>query len=246
MSNEIKKKISNAPVFSDDTRRQIVVKQGRTHLFNHQLHRRSHINLAISTIRFIQVKTWLIQFLVVLLILGTTRAHVLDQSSLKTIINSYLICLIFSILFFLDEIYKSFTSGMWILEQSFKYDLRQHTLVKLILFGFLDLLIILFISLVAKAALALSIIRLILYLLVPYNIFCLFIFSTVTMWRNRISRFSLWAIAGMISVGTLFIVTFFDVYKISIYYWSSSLVVTFSLLIFLIYKQVQMNSWEMD
>ena len=30
-----------------------------------------------------------------------------------------------SALFFLDELFKSFTTGMWELEQTFKYDLRQ-------------------------------------------------------------------------------------------------------------------------
>lgn len=244
MSNETKKKLLNTFVFSDNKRRQLIIEQGKKELFKNQLTRHSYVNLAMSTIRFISIKTWLMQFLVVLLILVTTMSHVFDQSSSKTIINSYLICLIFSILFFLDEIYKSFISGMWALEQSFKYDLRQHTLVKLMIFGFLDLLIILFISLVAKAALALSIIHLTLYLLVPYNIFCLLIFSTVTMWRNSISRFSLWIIAGMISVGTLFVVTFFDVYKLNIYYWSSSLAVTLIALILVIYMQVKTNIWR--
>lgn len=244
MSNETKKKLLNTFVFSDNKRRQLIIEQGKKELFKNQLTRHSYVNLAMSTIRFISIKTWLMQFLVVLLILVTTMSHVFDQSSSKTIINSYLICLIFSIMFFLDEIYKSFISGMWALEQSFKYDLRQHTLVKLMIFGFLDLLIILFISLVAKAALALSIIHLTLYLLVPYNIFCLLIFSTVTMWRNSISRFSLWIIAGMISVGTLFVVTFFDVYKLNIYYWSSSLAVTLIALILVIYMQVKTNIWR--
>lgn len=244
MSNETKKKLLNTFVFSDNKRRQLIIEEGKKELFKNQLTRHSYVNLAMSTIRFISIKTWLMQFLVVLLILVTTMSHVFDQSSSKTIINSYLICLIFSILFFLDEIYKSFISGMWALEQSFKYDLRQHTLVKLMIFGFLDLLIILFISLVAKAALALSIIHLTLYLLVPYNIFCLLIFSTVTMWRNSISRFSLWIIAGMISVGTLFVVTFFDVYKLNIYYWSSSLAVTLIALILVIYMQVKTNIWR--
>jgi hypothetical protein len=244
MSNETKKKLLNTFVFSDNKRRQLIIEQGKKKLFKNQLTRHSYVNLAMSTIRFISIKTWLMQFLVVLLILVTTMSHVFDQSSSKTIINSYLICLIFSILFFLEEIYKSFISGMWALEQSFKYDLRQHTLVKLMIFGFLDLLIILFISLVAKAALALSIIHLTLYLLVPYNIFCLLIFSTVTMWRNSISRFSLWIIAGMISAGTLFVVTFFDVYKLNIYYWSSSLAVTLIALILVIYMQVKTNIWR--
>ena len=244
MSNETKKKLLNTFVFSDNKRRQLIIEQGKKELFKNQLTRHSYVNLAMSTIRFISIKTWLMQFLVVLLILVTTMSHVFDQSSSKTIINSYLICLIFSILFFLDEIYKSFISGMWALEQSFKYDLRQPTLVKLMIFGFLDLLIILFMSLVAKAALALSIIHLTLYLLVPYNIFCLLIFSTVTMWRNSISRFSLWIIAGMISVGTLFVVTFFDVYKLNIYYWSSSLAVTLIALILVIYMQVKTNIWR--
>lgn len=43
-----------------------------------------------------------------------------------------------SALFFLDELFKSFTTGMWELEQTFKYDLRQHIMMKLLIFGIID------------------------------------------------------------------------------------------------------------
>ena len=80
----------------------------------------------------------------------------------------------------MEELFKSFTSGMWELEQTFKYDLRQHVLVKLFIFGFIDFLIVLSFSILTNLLFRFSF-SMLLYLLVPYNIVCivLFLFSLV-------------------------------------------------------------------
>ena len=93
--------------------------------------------------------------------------------------------LIVSILFFIDELFKSFTTGMWELEQTLKYELRQHTIVKLLIMGLIDMILVFLMSIIVQPTLSISLLNILLYLLVPYNLICIILFSILTMWRNK-------------------------------------------------------------
>ena len=84
--------------------------------------------------------------------------------------------LIVSILFFIDELFKSFTTGMWELEQTLKYELRQHTIVKLLIMGLIDMILVFLMSIIVQPTLSISLLNILLYLLVPYNLICIICF----------------------------------------------------------------------
>lgn len=102
-----------------------------------EMSRHSYFELFLSTFRFIHVHTWIIQLFIFLS--GITMA--LNFKNLQPI-SEIMLCItgviFISALFFLDELFKSFTTGMWELEQTFKYDLRQHIMMKLLIFGIID------------------------------------------------------------------------------------------------------------
>ncbi|OJG92601.1 hypothetical protein RV15_GL003026 [Enterococcus silesiacus] len=218
------------------------IAMGKSIMAKKQMNQHSYLNLFLSTLQFIQVKTWVMQCFILLLIIATVNIHILYQTSFKMIMNSYLLLLIFSILFFLDELYKSFVSGMWELEQSFKYDLSQHTLMKLIVFGSVDIVLILLMSLLSNITLSIPLLRVLLYLLVPFNIFCILLFSTLTFWRNNMRQEILWIIAGVVGGISFVLTNLLNVYNLSMAYWGTGLLLTSCALIYVVYVQIyQMN-----
>src|SRR5690625_5797131 len=116
------------------------------------------------------------------------------------------------------EIFRSFTSGMWELEQTLKYDLRQHIIIKLLIFGSVDLLLIVCLSLISQGILAVSFFKIFLYLLVPYNIYCIVVFSLLTVWRNSITYTLLCISSDIVLVGVMFLTNFFYVYELALSY----------------------------
>ena len=101
-----------------------------------------------------------------------------------------------SAFFFLDELFKSFTTGMWELEQTFKYDLRQHIMMKLLIFAIFILEIFFFSLLSKKILVSLPLYQILVYVLVPYNIVCIILFSLITIWRKQLHNYFLWCISG--------------------------------------------------
>ncbi len=140
---------------------------------------------------------------------------------------------------FTDELFKSYTTGMWELEQTFKYDLRQHTMVKLMIFGLTDLLLVILLSLITKSALSISLLKIILYLLVPYNIICILLFSVLTIWRKQLHSYTLWLLSGTVTIAALLIANIFKIYDLKTVYWIISYLVTAFLLEFIVYSQVR-------
>lgn len=234
--------LQNYRILPNEKGRLKTIAMGKRIIAKNQINQHSYLTLFLSTLRFIQVKTWVMQCFILLLIIATVNIHILYQTSFKMIMNSYLILLIFSILFFLDELYKSFISGMWALEQSFKYNLSQHTLMKLIVFGSVDMILILLMSLLSTIALSIPLLRVLLYLLVPFNIFCILLFSTLTFWRNNMRQEMLWILAGVVGGVSLILANWLNVYDLPIFYWGMSLLLTSCALIYVLCVQIyQMN-----
>ncbi|CQR24096.1 hypothetical protein BN1356_00459 [Streptococcus varani] len=183
-----------------------------------QLRRYSILDLLVSTLRFIDWKIWLIQlglFLIsIFLISGIGKE---EKSSL--IIQTLTGLMAVSVLFFMDELFKSFTSGMWELEESFKYNLGQHTMVKLLIFGLVDMFLILLLSLLTSNRFELPVLTVLVYLLVPYNIICIILFLLVTMWRNHLHRHIIWLTSGIVCLTFFLASNSFKIYQLSLTYW---------------------------
>ena len=190
MKENIVSKLNEYKVEPDIEQREKIIALGQERMKINGMSGHSYLSLFLSTFRFIHVHTWIIQFLVFL----SGIAMVLNFSYLQSI-SEIMLCLtgvvFISVLFFIEELFKSFTSGMWELEQTFKYDLRQHTMVKLLIFGFIDMGIVIVLSFMTKSTVCLPLYQILVYLLVPYNIVCIILFSLITVWRKRLHNYLL-------------------------------------------------------
>ena len=239
MRKEIKHQLKAYKVHTSEQQKINLIALGKEKIFKKHLQRHSYFNLFLSTFRFVRIKTWLLQFIILGLSIALIYTYSTQHVSFKNIINSYLIILIFSLLFFLDEVYRSFTSGMYELEKTFKYNLTQHVLMKLLIFGITDILIIFNISLLSNNILSTPLLKVIIYLLVPFNLLCISIFSILAEWKNKPTRLFLWIVTGVISSILFILVNITNIYEINIYYWITCLVLSSSLIIGMIYNQLK-------
>lgn len=236
MTKKIIERLKNYQIEVDESRKKEVLLLGAAHL-KRQKKRTSYLELALFTIRFISLKTWLIQFAVLaislLVILNNTPGLI------YTLIKNLTGLLIISLLFFMEELFKSFTSGMWELEQTFKYDLRQQVLVKLFIFGFIDFMIVLSFSILTNLLFRFSFLSMLLYLLVPYNIVCIVLFYSLSRWRNSGNHRSAWFVLGM-ALSILFVaLNLFNPYRMAFIYWFLTYLISLLILALLFFKQLK-------
>ena len=236
MTKKIIERLKNYQIEVDESRKKEVLLLGAAHL-KRQKKRTSYLELALFTIRFISLKTWLIQFAVLaislLVILNNTPGLI------YTLIKNLTGLLIISLLFFMEELFKSFTSGMWELEQTFKYDLRQQVLVKLFIFGFIDFMIVLSFSILTNLLFRFSFLSMLLYLLVPYNIVCIVLFYSLSRWRNSGNHRSAWFVLGM-ALSILFVaLNLFNLYRMAVVYWFLTYLMSLLILALLFFKQLK-------
>src|SRR5690625_7815977 len=107
---------------------------------------------------------------------------------------------------------------MWELEQTLKYDLRQHIIIKLLIFGSVDLLLIVCLSLISQGILAVSFFKIFLYLLVPFNFSCIVVFSLLSVWSNSITSSVLRISSVIVFVAVMFLTNFFYVFVFNLRY----------------------------
>src|SRR5690625_7093249 len=169
MTNNTIKKMKTYNVDIDETQKQKLINLGKQEVIQNQLNRHSLFDLIRSSLQFTRLPTWLFQF-ALLILTNIIIANVIHYESFVFIIQSLTVIVIFSVIFFIDEVFPSFTSGMWELEQTLKYDLRQHIIIKLLIFGLADLLLIVCLAFISQGVLAICFLKIILYLLVPFNI----------------------------------------------------------------------------
>lgn len=237
MNKEVEKLLKSYTMNSSKKKRVELESLGEEYILKKHLQQHSYINLFLSTFRFIRLKTWISQFVILVLSVILIYTHSQQHTSFQNIMNSYLIILVFSILFFLDELYRSFTSGMSELEQTLKYDLVQHILMKFLIFGISDFFFILFISLWSNSILATSLIHVLIYLLVPFNILSIILFLILTQWKNKPNRLIFGFIIGALASLLFILANTINIYQINIYYWIGSLLLTSYLIMKLTYKQ---------
>lgn len=212
-----------------------IVKMGTLQMLKKQISKKSYISLFWSSVKFVSWKLWGAQF--ILVIASLLFLFMKLDVSFETVLKGLTVLVLFSIIFFSDELFKSFTSNMWELEQTFKYDLRQHTTMKMLTFGVFDMLFIFILSIVAGQLFPVSFIQFTLYLLAPFNLFCIVLFSVFTLFRNKLSNVILWSCSGVLVAGTIVIEGLLHVYQLPILYWIIVYVVT-SMGLFLLIKQM--------
>ena len=236
MTKKVIERLKNYQLEVDESRKKEVLLLGVAHLKS-QKKMISYLELALFTIRFISLKTWLIQFAV----LGISLLVILNNplGLVYTLIKNLTGLLIISLLFFMEELFKSFTSGMWELEQTFKYDLRQHVLVKLFIFGFIDFLIVLSFSILTNLLFRFSFLSMLLYLLVPYNVVCIVLFYSLSRWRNSSNHRSTWFVFGMVLLTLFIALNLFNPYRMAVIYWFLTYLISLLILTFLFFKQVK-------
>lgn len=243
MTKETIEKMHTYEIQLDDIHRQKVIDIGKQKITENQLCRHSLFDLFRSSIRFTRLHTWLIQFsLLILTTLLITKA--INDESHMFIIQSLTVAVIFSAIFFMDELFRSFTSGMWELEQTLKYDLRQHTIIKLLIFGLTDLCLIICLAFISQGVIAISFWKIILYLLVPFNITCIVLFSLFTIWRNTLSSVVFWISSGLVFMFVMILSQVFNVYEFGMEYWGVGFILSTVLLGVIVIDMVKMRKWE--
>ncbi|MCJ7841941.1 hypothetical protein MUB24_13735 [Lederbergia sp. NSJ-179] len=243
MDNEMIKKIKTHEIKSDEIQRQAVIDLGKQKIMEQQLSRYSLFDLFRSSIRFTRLQTWLIQFALLILTTFLITKVIYDDPAIF-IIQCLTVSVIFSVIFFIDELFRSFTSGMWELEQTLKYDLRQHIVIKLLIFGLADLVFITCLAFICQGVMVISFWKIILYLLVPFNITCIVLFSLFTIWRNTLSSVVFWISSGLILMGVMFLANFFNIYEIEMKYWGAGYIFSMLLLVFIVMNMLKVKKWE--
>ena len=120
-----------------------------------------------------------------------------------------------------------------------KYELRQHTIVKLLIMGLIDMILVFLMSIIVQPTLSISLLNILLYLLVPYNLICIILFSILTMWRNKMYNYVLWFASGSIGVAFILVTNIFNVYEQKIVYWAVTYLLTTIILGHIIYSQAR-------
>ena len=207
--NELEKKISEL---------------GTKQMLKNQLSQTSYLSLFFSAIRFVGWKLWGIQTFLFIFSLLLLNAN--TETDFENVLKGITGLVLFSGVFFTDALFKSYTSDMWELEQTFKYDLRQHTTMKMLAFGSFDLLLIIVLSLFAKELFSVSFLQFALFLFVPFNIFCIVLFSVFTVLRKKLSTVLLWGSSGAMVGLTIILEGLLNVYELPVHYWAITCVMT--------------------
>lgn len=243
MDNETIKKMRNYEIKSDEMQRQAIIDLGKQKIMKQQLGKYSLLDLLRSSIRFTRLQTWLIQF--ALLILTTFLiTKMINDDPASFILQCLTVTVIISVIFFMDELFRSFRSGMWELEQTLKYDLRQHIVIKLLIFGLADLVLITCLAFISQGVMAISFWQIILYLLVPFNFTCIVLFSLFTIWRNTLSSVVFWISSGLILMGIILVANLFNVYEIEIKYWGAGFIFSIIFLLLSVKNMLNAKKWE--
>lgn len=201
-----------------------IVKLGTKQMLKNQISRKSYLSLFLSSIKFVGWKLWSIQF--ALLGFSLFLMFSKGEMSYEHVLRGITGMVLFSVIFFTDELFKSFTNNMWELEQTFKYDLRQHTAMKMLVFGVFDLLLILILAVVGKQIFHVSFLSFALYLLAPFNVFCIVLFSIFTLLRNNLSNLLLWTSSGVLVAVSIITEEIFNIYSFPLSYWTIVYVIT--------------------
>ncbi|MGT2754715.1 hypothetical protein [Streptococcus ovis] len=240
MTKDITTKLKNNPLESDSVGKARSISIGKEWIEINQLRRHSISDLFLSTLLFIDRKIWLGQLIV--FTVSTLLVFKMKMSDgIGSIMQVLTGMLLISVLFFMDELFKSFTYGMWELEETFKYDLRQHTMIKFFVFGIVDMVLIIALALVTSTRLVLPIWNILIYLLVPYNIICILLFSVITMWRNYMHRQLMWLTISLLILLFYVVCNVFHIYQLELFYWWGAGVVTGVVLLYQFYLQLQKN-----
>lgn len=201
-----------------------IVKLGTKQMLKNQISRKSYLSLFLSSIKFVGWKLWSIQF--ALLGFSLFLMFSKGEMSYEHVLRGITGMVLFSVIFFTDELFKSFTNNMWELEQTFKYDLRQHTAMKMLVFGVFYLLLIVILAVVGKQIFPVSFLSFALYLLVPFNVFCIVLFSIFTLIRNNLSNLLLWTSSGVLVAVSIITKGIFNIYSFPLSYWTIVYVIT--------------------
>ena len=110
MNEDIIKKIKNYPIDIDGQTREHIISLGKEQIITNQIKQHSYFNLFLSTLRFISVRSWIAQFIILICAIFIT-SNLSSLHSINEIMQILTFILIVSILFFIDELFKSFTTG---------------------------------------------------------------------------------------------------------------------------------------
>ena len=106
------------------------------------------------------------------------------------------------------------------------------------------MVIVILLSLMTKSIVSLPLYQILVYVLVPYNIVCIILFSLITRWRKQLNNYFVWCISGSICVAVILIANIFKIYEIRMLYWGIAYFITTTILGIILYSQTKIIKWE--
>ena len=220
---ELKKYDIPAADFSDMQR---TIAAGKSLLSGRRYQRVNVMGRIRSQITYISPAVWMAQFLLLLLCvyLMKDRSSGSDRQMLFSVASLFAASIA---LIGFPELCKSFSCGMWELEQACKYNLRQLMSLKMAIVGVADLICMALISVLCSGYSALPFWQVGIYLLVPFNLVCICGFLTVSFLRDKARPFAIW-IAGGGAAAAVFLAlsTRYAIYAVDFSVWIWGFVVS--------------------
>ncbi|WP_265459663.1 hypothetical protein [Enterococcus sp. HY326] len=237
----------------NEAKKSQLLELGREQLAQQQATRFSFWQLFKITLRFISLKFWLAQLLVLGILLaylllmmnnqGAESGFVASYAAINSSISMLTLLFLFSNILIFGNLVTPFLHGMAPLEQTLKYSLREHLIMKLIVFGLYDLLLAIAIALFSEFFLALLFWQIVLFLLVPLNLLSLLLLSLLTIGRQKILTIGKCLVVGLFIGAFQIIASRTDIYQLPLLFWSIAYLLTAGVLGLLLYQNFHKKNW---
>lgn len=217
-----------------NNRKEKIIRLGQQQMLKNQIHNVSYPRLFLASLQLVDWKLWLFQFILIVFSLFLLGSNI--GPSWEDILRGLTGLLLFSLIFFMDELFKSFTYNMWELEQTLKYDLRQHITMKMLAFGIFDGGLIILIALLGGQVFPISFFQLTLFLFVPFNSLCILLFLLFTLIRRQISKIMLWGSGSLLMIVIFILLSNPNVYALPLKNWLLAGIITLVILFLFVRK----------
>lgn len=225
---DLQKWLQTDDIYKDDEKDiNDLISKGIKYMESPEFNNNSFLNILFSQLQYMTLSFWAIQFgfLVVIIVTLCLLGHLKVQFYYPFTLFSIIIPLI--VLIGVKELSKSYTYNMWEIEQSSRFHPEKITICRMLIIGMVDLFIVTTVLAVMSHYYQYSIIRMILYVMVPFNICCISYFFVVRKVEKSDSSYYLIASMICLSIAFYFLMRQQILFEISmIWIWCASYLVT--------------------
>lgn len=182
-----------------------LISKGIRYMESPEFNSNSFINILFSQLQYMTLSFWIIQLCLFAISIGIVCLLGQFNANFYYPFTIFSIVLPFIVLIGVKEISKSHTYNMWEIEKSSRFQPEKITICRMLIIGMVDLFIVTTVLAVMSHYYQYSIIRLILYVMVPFNICCTSYFFVVRKVEKSDSSYYLVACMICLSIAFYFI-----------------------------------------